>query len=382
MKILQKARQFLSLNKELFAAAGAGGGSKGKRFWLYAESLGEFRLALHVVENIKSISAGDKNEPPALFFISFKTYSVLSLAQKTAGQEGGSGDIRYFFHPWPGFAPVLKKYAAAIKPDCFISVQRRVSKKLIKLLSGIGAKTVFLGIDALPMSLKFISCVNAAECGAAGNGAGKGNSGGPVVVSFVSIHKKEAGFILNLAGEIVSGGGSASSPRNSNLKFIFVPRNIKYARGLFKKAAAKGLRPVYYAGGGMDAFLKDASSSSLIVGEYGVTGEVYGASDIVYVGKSLFESEKGGHNVLEPALYGKPVLTGRYAVNFSDIISEMQKRGALILTGETEFRQSIEELIENEELRKETGNRGLDFCMEKGKEFKNHLKSYIAENII
>ena len=132
MKILQKARQFLSLNKELFAAVSAGGGNKGKRFWLYAESLGEFRLAMQMAENIKSILAGNKNEPPALFFISFKTYSVLSLAQKTAGPEGGSGDIRYFFHPWPGFAPVLKKYAAAIKPDCFISIQRRVSKKLIK----------------------------------------------------------------------------------------------------------------------------------------------------------------------------------------------------------------------------------------------------------
>lgn len=53
----------------------------------------------------------------------------------------------------------------------------------------------------------------------------------------------------------------------------------------------------------------------------------YALSDLAFVGGSLVAH--GGHNVLEPAALGKPVLTGPHYFNFLDIVGQMQQAGAL-----------------------------------------------------
>ena len=51
------------------------------------------------------------------------------------------------------------------------------------------------------------------------------------------------------------------------------------------------------------------------------------AADIVFVGGSLIE--RGGHNPLEPALLGKPVITGLHTFNFATITQGLASAGAL-----------------------------------------------------
>ena len=51
------------------------------------------------------------------------------------------------------------------------------------------------------------------------------------------------------------------------------------------------------------------------------------AADIVFVGGSLIE--RGGHNPLEPALLGKPVITGVHTFNFATITQGLASSGAL-----------------------------------------------------
>lgn len=53
----------------------------------------------------------------------------------------------------------------------------------------------------------------------------------------------------------------------------------------------------------------------------------YALADLAFVGGSLVEH--GGHNVLEPAALGKPVLSGPHVFNFLDIIGQMREAGAL-----------------------------------------------------
>ena len=415
MKVFAKFKQFLYLNKDFSvkmqkyspAADGAPNAVNPERIWLYAESLGEFRLALYITDVIKSILS-EKNAPAPVFFISFKTFSTLALAQNN--KDGG---ILYFFHPFFGLRTIFKKYVYAVKPDYFISIQHPVSKKLVKELlnPAPGAKLIFMGIsaaglkkmninygkreipagsslsaavsgfpgtyavklDTLPMSLKYISCFESNL--AVGNGE-KYNIKN-IVISFVSVHKKESGFILKLLKEIIL---DESLPRELNIKFIFVPRNIKNSGRLFKAASKIDLRPVYYRGN-LEDFLKSGGVKAAIVDKYGVLDEIYPVSDIVYVGKSLFKSEKGGHNVLEPALYGKAVITGSYAVNFNDIISEMVKYDAITVTDEKNFKGVLTKLIKDENLRNETAKNGLNFCLKKREEFKTYFKNYLTEVI-
>ncbi|SDI92837.1 lipid IV(A) 3-deoxy-D-manno-octulosonic acid transferase [Billgrantia gudaonensis] len=55
---------------------------------------------------------------------------------------------------------------------------------------------------------------------------------------------------------------------------------------------------------------------------------LYGAADLAFVGGSLVSV--GGHNLLEPAAMGVPVLSGPALANFSDIADELRRARALV----------------------------------------------------
>ena len=61
---------------------------------------------------------------------------------------------------------------------------------------------------------------------------------------------------------------------------------------------------------------------------------LYGAADLAFVGGSLVPI--GGHNLLEPAAMGVPVLTGPELANFSDVAEVMREAGALTEVADAE----------------------------------------------
>ena len=56
--------------------------------------------------------------------------------------------------------------------------------------------------------------------------------------------------------------------------------------------------------------------------------ELYGVADVAFVGGSL--NDTGGHNVIEPALHGLPILMGPSRHNFIEICSRFEHAGALV----------------------------------------------------
>jgi len=70
-----------------------------------------------------------------------------------------------------------------------------------------------------------------------------------------------------------------------------------------------------------------ADSSVLLVDALGQLLDFYAAGDIAFVGGSLVEV--GGHNLLEPAALGLPILTGPYYSNSREIAALLIARGAL-----------------------------------------------------
>lgn len=61
---------------------------------------------------------------------------------------------------------------------------------------------------------------------------------------------------------------------------------------------------------------------------------LYGTSDIAFVGGSLVE--RGGHNPLEPAAWGIPVLSGPHIFNFETIYSRLNEGQGLFMTPSSE----------------------------------------------
>ncbi|MGQ4877948.1 lipid IV(A) 3-deoxy-D-manno-octulosonic acid transferase [Billgrantia sp. LNSP4103-1] len=85
---------------------------------------------------------------------------------------------------------------------------------------------------------------------------------------------------------------------------------------------------------------------------------LYGAADLAFVGGSLVPV--GGHNLLEPAAMGVPVLTGPELANFSDVAETLRQGGALVeVTSSTALADTLVTLFLDENERHRLAEAGL-----------------------
>lgn len=95
---------------------------------------------------------------------------------------------------------------------------------------------------------------------------------------------------------------------------------------------------------------------SVLVGD--VMGELlamYGASDLAFVGGSLIPN--GGHNLVEAAAWGLPLLSGPSQFNFAEVSKLLSDAGALKTVGDAEeLAEAVVELLDLDELRSARGH--------------------------
>jgi len=95
----------------------------------------------------------------------------------------------------------------------------------------------------------------------------------------------------------------------------------------------------------------------LLLDTIGDLAAVYGIADVAYVGGSMMR--RGGHNPLEPAQFGVPVVMGSSFENFRDIVEAMKTQDAIkIVRDEIELDLAFEELLTNPTEAKALGERG------------------------
>lgn len=103
--------------------------------------------------------------------------------------------------------------------------------------------------------------------------------------------------------------------------------------------------------------------SVVILDTIGELGRLYSVGDIVFVGGSLIP--RGGHNILEPASHGKPIIVGPHMFNFKEIYSLLQSRAACTMVqDEVELLHVMLKLCEHEELRTEMSQNCLTVVAE------------------
>src|SRR3954467_7509006 len=85
-------------------------------------------------------------------------------------------------------------------------------------------------------------------------------------------------------------------------------------------------------------------ADAVVLDTIGELAQLYQLATVVFVGGSLVPA--GGHNILEPALYGKPIVFGPHMQNFGEIAETFLANGAAIqVRTEGEFEQTIISLI-------------------------------------
>jgi 3-deoxy-D-manno-octulosonic-acid transferase len=66
---------------------------------------------------------------------------------------------------------------------------------------------------------------------------------------------------------------------------------------------------------------------------------------------------RGGHNILEPAYFAKPIVVGPYMENFRDIAHRFDAAGALLTVDPQNFVETVNELMSDDSRRADLGAR-------------------------
>jgi len=94
----------------------------------------------------------------------------------------------------------------------------------------------------------------------------------------------------------------------------------------------------------------DQAVQVVILDTIGELGKIYSVADLVFVGGSL--TANGGHNILEPAAHGKPILVGPHMFNFKEIYTLLSMRGVCsTVNTPAELGLQMVTLLDNLELR-------------------------------
>jgi 3-deoxy-D-manno-octulosonic-acid transferase len=108
---------------------------------------------------------------------------------------------------------------------------------------------------------------------------------------------------------------------------------------------------------------KSELPSILLLDSIGELAATYCYADLVFVGGSLVP--RGGHNILEPALYGRAIITGPYMYNFRHIMQDFISAKAVIQVDaeqgalEQALFTALLQLLTDQQLREELGERAL-----------------------
>jgi tetraacyldisaccharide 4'-kinase len=68
--------------------------------------------------------------------------------------------------------------------------------------------------------------------------------------------------------------------------------------------------------------------AALLLDSIGELASLFPLADVVFMGGTL--ASRGGHNILEPALAARPIVTGPHMENFADIAADFRVAGALV----------------------------------------------------
>lgn len=168
---------------------------------------------------------------------------------------------------------------------------------------------------------------------------------GPIFIAG-STHKGEDAPVIDLYKELRG--------RYPGLKLVLAPRHLERVREVEGILAEKGLQ---YA---KRSQVKEMTGAPvLLLDTLGELVSFYRYGNIVFMGGSIVPV--GGHNLLEPALYGRPVLFGPHTENFKDAARILTESG-----GGVEVRDAVElklwtdKLLSSKELCYSMGDKARD----------------------
>lgn len=342
--------------------------------WVHAVSVGEAIVVKGLIEDLR------KNYPDKKFVISTVTTTGNKIAQTLAREN----DLITYLPL--DFSFIVKRVINKVKPSLFIIAETEIWPNLISYLAirnipiivvnGRISDSSFRGYSTIKFLLKSILnkvnlfCVqterDAQRLMNLGVAEGKVKVTGNMKFDITDYANVLANYTdlrgkLGLTPEeklLVAGSTHPGEERiilnvykdllkdYPSLRLLIAPRHCERAKDIEKLITKYNFQPLRIS----QIDLRPASPGDLrpifILDTIGQLINYYAVADIVFVGGSLVKT--GGHNILEPAFLGKPILFGPYMFNFRDISELFLKNQAAILVrnGE-EFKEKVKYLLDN-----------------------------------
>ncbi len=175
-------------------------------------------------------------------------------------------------------------------------------------------------------------------------------SGAPVVLA-ASTHPGEEAMILEAAG--------AWKSRGHRFHLAIAPRHPERAGEVQREIESAGFRTVRRsemirrAGAGPSWPDGANQRDVLLIDTIGELTRFFPRARVVFVGGSLVP--RGGHNIFEPAAFGRPVVFGSHMENFREADQALNGRGGRKVFSADELSAVVESMLDNPALAESTG---------------------------
>lgn len=176
-----------------------------------------------------------------------------------------------------------------------------------------------------------------------------------VVIIGGSVHEREDEALLVAYERIVANRSGAG--------LVLVPRYPRDAERVEQLAVALGFTVARKTAVDRGDAPAPGTANIFVVDTVGDLRGLYGIADVAFVGGSLFfrGSNRGGHNLMEPAIFGLPVVFGPYNFSFADTARELETAGGGFEVADVDALVDIlQRLLDDPALRAEAGSRARD----------------------
>lgn len=158
------------------------------------------------------------------------------------------------------------------------------------------------------------------------------------LVVFGSIHYEEEEEILYTVSELIK--------TDSDVTILLAPRHLERVEYLIKKLNTQIFKNQNIASRFTDG---QTDTRVIVLNTIGDLFYIYPFAKAAFVGGSL--TDRGGHNIFEPAVWGVPVITGKYVRNYEDIVRFLLGFGLITVNNGRELFEVVIEILNNEKKR-------------------------------
>jgi 3-deoxy-D-manno-octulosonic-acid transferase len=139
-----------------------------------------------------------------------------------------------------------------------------------------------------------------------------------------------------------------------DLRLVVAPRHPDRFNSVYEILKGSGLEVMRRSEIGVESRKEGPAASILLLDTIGELAAVFQYATLVFVGGSL--AATGGHNILEPARYGKPVVFGLHMENFRDIARLfLDAKAAIQVQTAEQLAGAVSDLLSNPERASQLG---------------------------